>query len=134
MALCVIDTKNNMMQYTGAYNPLYLIRDVNGKAEFQEIKADRMPVGFQLAKDKSFTNNEIQLKIGDTFYIFSDGFMDQIGGKENKKYLSSNFKKLLLKIHDQPLYEQKEILNETLEKWMEGYSQRDDILVIGVRV
>lgn len=134
IALCVIDIKNNMMQYAGAFNPLYLIRDVNGKPELQEVKADRMPVGFHYAKDKSFTNHEIQLEIGDTFYIFSDGFIDQIGGKEEKKYLSRRFKELLLEIHEQPMYEQKEILDKTLKNWMEGYCQIDDILVVGVRV
>lgn len=134
MAMCVIDTKSKMMQYSGAYNPLYLIKDINGKPELKEIKADRMPVSFQYGKDKSFTNHDIQLEMGDTFYIFSDGFIDQIGGEDNKKYLSKNFKKLLLEIHTKPMYEQKVILDETLQNWMKGNSQVDDIIVIGVRM
>ena len=129
IALCVIDSKNRMMQYSGAFNSLYLIRDVNGEPELKEIKADRMPVGFYHGKDKTFTNHEIQLEMSDTFYIFSDGFMDQIGGKDNKKYMSKNFKNLLLEIH-----EQKDILDKTLTDWMDGNPQMDDILVIGVRV
>ena len=100
----------------------------------KEIKADRMPVSFQYGKDKSFTNHDIQLEMGDTFYIFSDGFIDQIGGEDNKKYLSKNFKKLLLEIHTKPMYEQKVILDETLQNWMKGNSQVDDIIVIGVRM
>jgi len=134
IALCVIDIKTKMMQYSGAFNPLYLIRDVNGEPEMKEIKADRMPVGFYHGKDKSFTNHEIQLEMGDTFYIFSDGFMDQIGGKDEKKYMSKNFKNLLLEIHEQSMYEQKEILDKTLKDWMDGSPQMDDILVIGVRI
>ena len=134
IALCVIDNKTRMMQYAGAFNPLYLIRDVNGKPELQEIKADRMPVGFYHGKDKSFTNHELQLEMGDTLYIFSDGFIDQIGGKNEKKYMSKNFKNLLLEIHEEPMYEQKEILDKKLNDWMEGYPQMDDILVVGVRI
>ncbi|MFC2086272.1 SpoIIE family protein phosphatase [Bacteroidota bacterium] len=134
IALCILDTKNNMMQYAGAYNPLYLFRDVNGEPELKEIKADRMPVGFFHGKDKSFTNHEIQLEMGDTLYIFSDGFMDQIGGKGDKKYMSKNFKNLLLGIHEQPMYKQKEILDKTLTDWMGEFPQLDDILIIGVRV
>lgn len=134
IALCVIDTKTNKMEYAGAYNPLYLIRDVDGKPELLETKADRMPVGFNVGLDKSFTNHEIKLEIGDTFYIFSDGFIDQFGGSENKKYMSQNFKKLLLEIHARPMYEQKNMLDKTLSDWMGENEQMDDILVIGVRV
>ncbi len=134
IALCVIDTRTKMMQYAGAFNPLYLISDVNEEPELKEIKGDRMPVGFYHGKDKSFTNHEIQLEMGDTFYIFSDGYSDQTGGKEDKKFMSKNFKNLLIEIHEQPMYEQKEILDKTLTDWMDGSPQIDDILVIGVRV
>jgi serine phosphatase RsbU (regulator of sigma subunit)/Tfp pilus assembly protein PilF len=134
IALCVIDRKNNIMQYSGAHNPLYIISDNNGNSEIREIKADPMPVGIHFLGDKSFTNHEVQLEIGDTFYIFSDGFMDQIGGENDHRFSSDRFKKLLLEIYDQPLYEQKEILEKTLKDWMGTQSQTDDILVIGVRV
>jgi len=134
MALCVFDMKNREMQYAGANNPLYHFRDVNGRPELKEIKADPMPVGYYRGKDTSFTNHLIQLEMGDTFYLFSDGFMDQKGGKENKKFMSKNFKKLLLEIHDHPMYEQKDILDKTLANWMGDNTQMDDVLVIGVRV
>lgn len=134
IALCVLDLKNSMMQFAGAYNPLYLIRDVEGVPELIEIKGDRMPLGYYQGKDRTFTNHEVRLEMGDTFYIFSDGFMDQKGGKDKKKYMSKKFKKLLMENHEQPLYEQKEILNNTLDNWMGDSPQIDDILVIGVRV
>jgi len=134
MALCVIDLKDMQMQYTGAHNPLYLIRDVDGRPELREIKADIMPVGFYHGKDKTFTNHDIQLEMGDTFYIFSDGFIDQKGGKDNKKFMSKNFKNLLLEIQDQPMLDQKDVLDKTLTDWMGDNSQMDDILVIGIRV
>ena len=101
---------------------------------FKEFKADMMPVGVHVSSDKSFTNHEIQLEIGDTFYISTDGFIDQLGGPNTTRFGSKNFKKLLLDIHDQPLYEQKEILKQTLNDWMGEHPQRDDILVIGARV
>jgi len=72
--------------------------------------------------------------MGDTFYMFSDGFVDQKGGKHEKKFLSKNFKKLLLKIHDRTLHDQKEILEKTLSDWMGENDQVDDLLVVGVRV
>jgi serine phosphatase RsbU (regulator of sigma subunit)/lipopolysaccharide biosynthesis regulator YciM len=134
IALCVIDSKNNIMQYSGAHNPLYIISNNNGNPEIKEIKADPMPVGIHFLGDKSFTNHEVQLDIGDTFYIFSDGFIDQIGGENNHRFTSERFKKLLVTIYDQPLYEQKEILEKTLKDWMGAHPQTDDILVIGARV
>jgi serine phosphatase RsbU (regulator of sigma subunit) len=134
MALCVIDQKNRSMQYAGAYNPLYLIREEKGDAELIELKADRMPLGYHQGKDRPFTNHDIKLEIGDTFYIFSDGFIDQKGGPEQKKFMSKKFKSLLIEIHDRPLFDQKNILEKTLTDWMGTQSQIDDILVVGVRV
>lgn len=134
MALCVIDVNNNTMQYSGAYCPLYIISNINGEPELKEITADMMPVGVHHSSDQSFTNHEIRLGIGDTFYISTDGFIDQIGGSENTRFGSKNLKKLLLEIHNQPLFEQKNILERTLNEWMGGHPQRDDILVIGARI
>jgi serine phosphatase RsbU (regulator of sigma subunit) len=134
MALCVIDMKKRIMQYSGAFNPLYLIKSQHGIPELIEIKADRMPVGYYIGKDTTFSNHIIQLDLGDTFYIFSDGYIDQEGGKDNKKFLSKNFKNLLLEINEHPMYEQKEILDKTLTDWKGVHSQVDDILVIGVRI
>ena len=134
MALCVIDQKNRSMQYAGAYNPLYLIREEKGDAELIELKADRMPLGYHQGKDRPFTNHDIKLEIGDTFYIFSDGFIDQKGGPDQKKFMSKKFKNLLMEIHDRPLFDQKNILEKTLNDWMGTQSQIDDILVVGVRV
>ena len=122
------------MQYAGANNPLCMIKEVDGKPELIEIKADRMPLGYYSGKDKPFTNHETDLEIGDTFYLFSDGFADQKGGEENKKFMSRNFKELLLKIHERPMYDQKEVLDKTLTNWMGNNPQIDDILVIGVRI
>ncbi len=134
MALCVIDEKNKVLQYSGANNPLYLIRDKNGIPELTEFKADRMPLGYNQGKFKTFMNCDIHIELGDVLYLFSDGFIDQKGGKEGKKYLSKNFKKLLLEIHEEPMKDQKQILNKTITDWMGEHPQIDDMLVIGIRV
>ncbi len=134
MAICVLEKRKRILQYSGAYNPLYLIQDENGVTRLNEIKANKMPVGYYQGRAKPFTNHEIQLEIGDAFYIFSDGFIDQKGGKDSRKFMSRNFKNLLVKMHDQPMYEQKRILEKTLEDWMDGHSQMDDILIIGGRI
>ncbi|MEN8203317.1 MAG: tetratricopeptide repeat protein [Bacteroidota bacterium] len=134
IALCVFDLKNSMMQFAGANNPLYLIRDVDGEPELKEFKADRMPLGYYQGKDRAFTNHDIALEQGDTFYIFSDGFVDQKGGKDDKRYMSKRFKNTLLKIQDESMHDQKELLDQELSDWMGSNSQIDDILIIGVRV
>ena len=134
LALCVIDNNNNLMQFAGANNPLYIIKNKNGVTEFKEISADTMPVGFYSSDEESFSNHTVQLQTGDTFYIFSDGFIDQNGGEKNHKFSSAKFKKFLSDIHDKPMNQQKQIMEKTLDEWMAGRNQRDDILVIGVRI
>jgi len=134
MALCVLDLESMKMQYAGANIPLYLIKDVKGSPELKEIKPNRMPLGYYESKDISFVNHDIQLDRGDALYLFSDGFIDQKGGKEEKKFLSKNFKNLLLEVHDQAMHDQKEILENTLSDWMGDHAQIDDLLVVGVRV
>lgn len=134
MALCVIDTSTNMMQYSGAFIPLYIVSHNDGQPELTELKADMMPVGVHFSTDKSFTNHEIQLKIGDTFYISTDGFIDQIGSDSHTRFGSKSFKALLLETYDKPLFEQKENLQQTLTDWMGANHQTDDILVIGARL
>jgi serine phosphatase RsbU (regulator of sigma subunit)/Tfp pilus assembly protein PilF len=134
LALCVIDNNNNLMQFAGANNPLYIIKNKNGVTEFKEISADTMPVGFYSSDEESFSNHTVQLQTGDTFYIFSDGFIDQNGGEKNHKFSSAKFKMFLSDIHDKPMNQQKQIMEKTLDEWMAGRNQRDDILVIGVRI
>lgn len=134
MAICVIDEKNRYLQYSGANIPLYLIRNKNGTPELREIKADRMPLGYYQGRFRTFTNREIELEFGDVLYLTSDGFIDQKGGKDGKKFLSKNFRDLLLKIHDEPFRDQKSTLERTITEWIGENSQIDDILVIGFRV
>ncbi|MFP4023813.1 MAG: response regulator [Thiohalospira sp.] len=130
IALCIIDHNKKSLEYAGANNPLYLIR--NG--ELDEIKADRMPIGIHRKAKESFNNHEITLKKDDQIYIFSDGFIDQFGGKDGRKFLTGNFKKLLIENHQKPLSEQKHILEKTFEQWKGDRKQLDDILIIGFKI
>jgi serine phosphatase RsbU (regulator of sigma subunit) len=134
MAIAVLDVKNMKLQYAGANIPLYIISDAGGPPELQEIKPERMPLGYYHSKDRSFVSHDVELGMGDAFYMFSDGYVDQKGGKDEKKFLSKNFKKLLLNIHDRTMHDQKEILEKTLSDWMGEHDQVDDLLVVGVRV
>jgi len=129
IALCVIDHDSLQLQYAGAYNPIYIVRD----GELTEIKASRNPIG-AFIKEKPFQMNDFKLKKGDVLYTFSDGYSDQFGQNENQKFNKRNFKKLLVKIFDKSMSEQKEILENVLEKWKGETEQTDDIIVMGVRI
>ncbi len=131
IAMCILDLDTKMIQYSGAFNPMFLIRD----GELEEYRADRMPIGIHDYIDIGFTTYDIEVQKGDVIYIFSDGYASQFGGKSGKKFMSSRMKKLLTEISVQPLDEQKEILNDKIEAWMgTQYDQVDDILVIGFKI
>jgi len=130
MALCTIDHANKKLEFAGAFNPLWFIRG----GELQSIRADRMPIGRYMHKtNEPFTNHVIDLEAGDTFYIFSDGFQDQFGGPNNRKFGAKSLKSLLLDIHQKPMESQQEILDDTLEKWRGAEEQIDDVVLIGFR-
>ncbi|MBN8697431.1 MAG: tetratricopeptide repeat protein [Bacteroidetes bacterium] len=131
IALCSFDPASYVLEYAGAYNSLWYIRD--GKIE--EVKADKQPIGLFVGEElKSFTNNAIQLQKGDTVFVFTDGYADQFGGEKGKKFKYKKLQELLLTIAHLSMQEQKEKLNETIEKWRGGLEQVDDILIIGIRV
>jgi len=132
IALCVMDQNTNELEYSGAYNPLLIIRNNT----LEKIKATRNPVGVY-AHEKPFENHKIQLQKDDALYIFSDGYQDQFGnekpGDKIKKFKSARLSKLLLKIHKESPEKQKTILNETIENWQKGaHEQIDDIIIMGI--
>jgi len=127
IALCFINPNNNTLQYAGAFNPLILIRN----QELIEYKATRNPIGF-FPKERNFKNNIIQTQKNDVIYLYSDGFQDQLGSMENKKYMAKNFKELLVKIHKLSIKEQEEKLNNIFEQWKGEGEQTDDVLVYGM--
>lgn len=130
ISLCMLDLENMRLEWAGAYNPLVLIR--NG--ELIEYKADKMPVAIHVNDHRSFTNHVIELQPNDKFYMFSDGFPDQFGGTDGRKYMSKRFKQFLLEIHDKPMELQKELLLNEHLAWRGPIEQIDDIVVFGVSV
>lgn len=130
ISLCVFDPNEMKLEWAGAYNPLYIIR----KGELMEFKADKMPIAIHMNDHLSFTNNEIPVQKGDTFYISSDGYADQFGGADGRKFMSKKYKEMILQIWDKPMNEQKEIIHKAHLDWKGNHEQVDDILVFGVRV
>lgn len=130
ISLCIIDPEKKELQYAGAHNPLFIIRD----NELIQIKGDKMPIGIHRRSNKKFTNHEIEYQEDDIIYMFSDGYTDQIGGEFRRKFNSSPFRQLLLEIKDEPMRRQQEVLGATIEDWKGDIEQIDDILVMGVKL
>ena len=155
IALCMIDlnltNKHYNAQFAGANNSMYVVRnktislpdifisedtktEENDVHRLFQIPADKNPIGIHL-KEKPFNNHSFKLFPNDALYFFSDGYADQIGGNENRKFMSKNFKKLLLQIQKYNFQEQKEILRITHNEWIkDNVPQVDDILVIGLKL
>src|SRR3989339_223433 len=136
MALCIINLDTLFMTFSGAYNPAIIVSD----GEANELKADRMPVGFHIVMN-DYTPIPIQLKKGDCVYLFSDGYQDQMGGPTCRKFMRKNLRELLISVHQKAFCEQREILNTTIEDWRNDPAQpngktdqMDDILVMGFKV
>jgi len=130
MALCVIDSVKQKLQYSGAFRPLYLIRD----NELKDFKGDNMPIGIYEQEDQSFSNKEILFEKNDIIYLFTDGYVDQLGGADRKTFKSENFKKLLIDINNLPMQEQKKALEKKFEEWRGEIDQVDDILIVGIKM
>ncbi|HEV7231097.1 MAG TPA: SpoIIE family protein phosphatase [Bacteroidia bacterium] len=130
LTLCILDYEKMTLDYAGANNPLYYFRD----GKYNEVKADKFPIGYYSEEAKSFVSHRMDIRKGDIFYIFSDGYSDQFGGPKGKKFMVNQFRSMLARIHNLPMNEQKEILNQTIETWKGGLEQVDDILVIGFRI
>ena len=131
ISICALNTKTNELQYAGANNPLWIIR--NGETEIEEHKGDKYHIG-KCDMMKPFTHHTIQLNKGDSIYIFTDGYPDQFGGAKGKKLKSKPFKELLLSICNTPLNDQKKTLNEHFNTWKGKLEQVDDVCVIGVKI
>ena len=130
IALCVVDLDELKMEFSGAFNPLYMIR--NGR--LLETRGDKMPIGINAVVEKSFTNHDIQLEKGDLIYIFSDGYPDQFGGPEEKKFRYKTMQKLLVDNANKPLESQKRELERTFIQWKGNLEQVDDVLIIGIKI
>ncbi len=125
------EKKWEMLEFAGAHNPLYLIRD----KKIIEINGDTIWIGSTTRGNNSkFKNHEIKLMKDDILYLFSDGYPDQKGGAENKKFYYAPFRELLLKVHQLPMEEQSKQLDKAITQWKGDNDQIDDILIFGVKI
>jgi len=130
VVLCVLNCDNDVLEFAGANNPLFIVTTNN---ELKEIAPDKQPVAIY-ENMKPYTNHVIQLQKGDMVYLASDGFEDQFGGPQNKKFMVRQFKELFVQIAPKPMKEQQEILNSTFDNWKGHNDQIDDVTVLGIRV
>ncbi|MBS4012924.1 MAG: tetratricopeptide repeat protein [Bacteroidetes bacterium] len=141
ISLAAINKNTLKCHWAGANSPIWIIKnsyDDDSDEIIEEIKGDKMPVGIYIKMDK-FTNHEIQLKKGDKLYLFSDGYADQFGGREKKKFNKKALKSLLSESASLPMSKQKEILEAKLYEWKNPeqgiqYDQIDDIVFMGIKI
>lgn len=131
ISLVCYDRANKEIKWAGANNPLWIIK--TGSEEVIEIKADKQPVGLHF-DPKPFTTHTISLAAGDCFYLISDGYADQFGGPNGKKFKSAVFKQLLISISALSMSDQEEKVAGAFHQWKDGFEQVDDVSVWGVRV
>jgi serine phosphatase RsbU (regulator of sigma subunit)/uncharacterized protein HemY len=132
VALCVIDLRNKVLEFAGAKSPLLYIQ--NNQLYF--IKGNRSTVGDIEREEeiKTFVKHVVDISVPTTFYLFSDGFPDQFGGKEGRKFLIKNFRELLLGISQRPMKEQDMLIQATFRDWIGNHPQIDDVTLIGVKL
>jgi len=128
MDLAMVKINGQRIEFAGARNPLII---VTSEGELSEIKADRMYVG---GAQGNFTNNQVNVSPGSMLYIFTDGYADQKGGPQNKKFFAEPLRDLFKQIAGLSCEEQKKELERIHNEWRNSAEQLDDILVIGVRV
>ena len=153
MAICAINNENLQMHYSGANNPVYIIRKnfaenkelVNNSRirihrteeckehTLIEIRPDRQPIGSYI-KESPFTDIEFNLQKGDSVFLFSDGYYDQCNGETGKKFNNASFRSFLLSLANKPMDEQQQILNDAFINWKGNREQVDDVLVLGLKI
>lgn len=130
IAICVLDKKKKRLEFSGAYHSLYYLR--NGI--LNDVKGDMYSVGFEKREQQPFTKHILEIQDGDSVYLSTDGFADQKGGPEKKKFFQRQFRQLLESLHKKDMSTQKAILSETFNNWKGTLEQIDDVLVIGIRL
>ena len=133
IALCTFDLDDQTLEFAGAKNPLVYIQD----GQLHEIKGGKFAIGGREQRvTREYTKHTIDISKPTTVYIYSDGFQDQFGGPDNQKFMKKRLRQLLLQIHQKPMDEQQQILDDAFTQWMKegGERQIDDVLLIGIQV
>jgi phosphoserine phosphatase RsbU/P len=136
MAICTIDPYRKIMECAGAKNPVVYVQE--GDTEMTQIKGDKHPIGGDQREDQRiFTKHTVKLDRPTTVYMYSDGYPDQFGGPDNRKFMTPKLRNMLFEIHQKPFEEQFATLDKTFEEWKnyQGHNeQTDDVLVIGFKI
>jgi serine phosphatase RsbU (regulator of sigma subunit) len=130
MGICIIDYESNKLHYSGAFNPLYIIKNGN---RIIELSGDKMQIGIAADMELPFSDHVVDIERGDMMYLFTDGFIDQFGGAYGKKYKYRPFRNFLLSINKLPVQMQKTSLLNEFEHWKGENHQLDDVLIFGFR-
>ncbi len=130
IVLITLNTDTKTIKYSGAYRPLYIVRN----KELIEYKATKYAIGSKDILDKDFKTNVIPYEDGDCIYMLSDGYPDQFGGPYNKKFKTRVLKDMFLEIHHQPMEKQKELIHQRYLDWKGDFEQVDDILICGIQL
>ena len=144
ICFCRINMKSRKIVYSGAQNSLYRITQKTEEIDnpkivhdeshvLLEYKANKQPIG-KFTAEKPFTQTEIQCNEGDMIYLFTDGYPDQFGGPDKRKFMYKPYKKLLFSLKNKSMKDQLDILDQTFEDWKQDESQIDDVCIIGLRM
>jgi serine phosphatase RsbU (regulator of sigma subunit) len=130
IALCKINVATREVEYAGAHRPLYIMK--NGVMD--EVKGNKFPIGGGIFKNQTnFTNTKIKLENGDSIYFSSDGFPDQFGGPEGRKFGPKKVREIIEKVHTLPMTEAMTTFDQQWESWRGETKQTDDVLLIGIK-
>ncbi len=129
LGLIQVDRSQNRLEFAGAMRPLYLVR----KGELEIFKGSKFSIGGISLREKEFTTAHIDILPGDAVYVFSDGYPDQFGGPNGKKFMTRNVADMLRNIAHLPMAEQEKVIKQTIKKWMKNEEQVDDILICGIK-
>ncbi len=142
-SLLIFNNNKTQLAYSGANSEIYILRPTlnnsdnsSGKPHYHlfELKGDKMPIGRHQKQDEPFNIQTFALQKGDILYTLTDGFTDQFGGKNGKKFMLKNFKTLLLSIAHLEISEQHQQLENTFNEWKKNVEQIDDVTVIGIKI
>ena len=129
LGLINIDFEQNKLEFAGAMRPLYLVR----QGELKIFKGSKFSIGGISRREKEFATSRINILPGDSIYLFSDGYPDQFGGPNGKKFMTRNVADMLRSISHLPMMEQNKAVKHTIQEWMKNEEQIDDILICGIK-
>ncbi|MEO1653085.1 MAG: SpoIIE family protein phosphatase, partial [Bacteroidota bacterium] len=130
-AVCLIDKQQMILEYAGAHNPILVIQN----QEALLLSPNTFAIGgYEKEGERNFTKQSLALHPGATMYLYTDGYHDQVGGPDHRRFMASRLRRMLCKLYHKPMPEQKKILDKVIEYWMKGKPQLDDMLIMGLRI